>query len=194
MFMLINLPSKPNSTAVIVAPGGAFHALALDLEGTSVAKRLSKKGITVFVLQYQLVRENTAHQKSALMTLMMKNNTVELKAIYIRIIPLAMQDGFTALRYVRQHAEGYHPDRNKIGSIGFSAGRTVAMSVVYNADEESRPNFIVPIYASMGNVIGFAVPSAETPIFIAVAGDIRYIECIAPFSVLDRKCRSLRNN
>src|SRR5262245_48380860 len=42
-------PAKPNGTAVIIAPGGAFQALAFDLEGTEVAKRLNEKGITAFV-------------------------------------------------------------------------------------------------------------------------------------------------
>lgn len=165
------LPSKPNGTAIIVAPGGAFHALALDLEGTSIAKRLNEKGITVFVLKYRLVHDDTAHPERALMTFIMKNDTAELNTIYARIVPLAMQDGLTAVKYVRQHAADYHLERNKIGLMGFSAGGTVAMSVVYNAGEESRPNFIVPIYAALGNVIGTVVPTGNTPIFIAVASD-----------------------
>ena len=30
------MPANPNGTAVIIAPGGAFHVLAFDLEGTEV--------------------------------------------------------------------------------------------------------------------------------------------------------------
>ena len=45
------LPANPNGTAVIIAPGGAFHALAIDLEGVEVAKALNAKGITAFVLK-----------------------------------------------------------------------------------------------------------------------------------------------
>ncbi|HZJ59628.1 MAG TPA: hypothetical protein VFD24_05105, partial [Chitinophagaceae bacterium] len=35
------LPVKPNGTAVIIAPGGAFHALAVGHEGADVAKWLN---------------------------------------------------------------------------------------------------------------------------------------------------------
>src|SRR5258705_13298344 len=40
------LPAKPNGTAVIIAPGGAFHALAVGHEGADVAKWLNEKGVT----------------------------------------------------------------------------------------------------------------------------------------------------
>src|SRR4051812_23786651 len=63
------VPSKPNGTAIIVAPGGAFHALALDLEATPLGKRFNEKGITVFVLKYRLVHDDPAHPENALMTL-----------------------------------------------------------------------------------------------------------------------------
>ncbi len=36
-----------NGTAVIVAPGGAFHNLSYNNEGVDVAKWLNKKGVTV---------------------------------------------------------------------------------------------------------------------------------------------------
>src|SRR4051812_9674609 len=48
------VPSKPNGTAIIVAPGGAFHALALDIEAIPLAKKFNEKGITAFVLKYRL--------------------------------------------------------------------------------------------------------------------------------------------
>ena len=45
------------------------------------------------------------------------------------------------------------------------------MSVAYNATDGSRPNFVAPIYAYEGAIIGSNVPSAKTPIFIAAASD-----------------------
>src|SRR5436853_7286110 len=36
------LPAKPNGTSVIIAPGGAFHALAVGHEGADVAKWLNE--------------------------------------------------------------------------------------------------------------------------------------------------------
>ena len=84
---------------------------------------------------------------------------------------MAMQDGLTAVKYVRTHAAAYHIDSNKVGFMGFSAGGTVALSVVYNASDENRPDFIAPVYAYVEKAIGNNVPAAKTPIFIAVASD-----------------------
>jgi hypothetical protein len=48
-------PDKRNGTAVIICPGGAFFFLAMEHEGTAVARALNAKGITCFVLKYRLV-------------------------------------------------------------------------------------------------------------------------------------------
>jgi acetyl esterase/lipase len=55
--------------------------------------------------------------------------------------------------------------------MGFSAGGTLTMSVLYTADEASRPNFVAPIYAYERAILGSEVPTARTPIFLAAASD-----------------------
>lgn len=165
------VPANPNGTAVIIAPGGAFHVLAFDHEGTEVAKRLNAKGITAFVLKYRVVHNDPAHPENSIGTLMATKNFKKLDSLNAPVVPLAMQDGLTAVKYVRQHAAEYKIDPNKIGFMGFSAGGTVTMCVVYNATDESRPNFVAPIYAYEGAIIGSTVPSAKTPIFVAAASD-----------------------
>jgi lysophospholipase L1-like esterase len=55
--------------------------------------------------------------------------------------------------------------------MGFSAGGTLTMSVVYNATDSNRPNFVAPIYAYAGAIIGSEIPKTKTPMFVAVAGD-----------------------
>jgi len=164
-------PAKPNGTALIIAPGGAFHALALDVEATPIAQQLKEKGVTVFILKYRLVHDDPAFPENALMKIMARGDMKKLDSLYSRIIPLAMQDGLTAVKYVRDHANEYHLNTDKVGLMGFSSGGTVAMSVVYNATDETRPNFVAPIYAYEGGVIGSAVPAAKTPIFVAAASD-----------------------
>jgi len=169
--MIAYLPAKPNGTAIIIAPGGAFHALAFDLEGSEVARRLNEKGITAFVLKYRLVHQDPAHPENSIGTLMATKNFKRLDSLNAPLIPLALQDGLTAVKYVRQHAVQYKIDPNKIGFMGFSAGATLTMSVVYSAAAESRPNFVAPIYAYENAIIGSSVPSVKTPIFIAAASD-----------------------
>lgn len=164
-------PAKPNGTAVIIAPGGAFHALAIEHEGTAVAKWLNEKGVTAFVLKYRLVHDDPAHPENSIGNLMATKNFKKLDSLNAPVVPLAMQDGLTAVKYVREHATAYKIDPDKIGFMGFSAGGTVTMSVVYNATDADRPNFVAPIYAFAGAIIGSNVPKAKTPIFIAAATD-----------------------
>ncbi len=165
------MPANPNGIAVIIAPGGAFHALAFDLEGTEVAKRLTAKGITAFVLKYRVVHNDPAHPENSIGNLFATRNFKKLDSLNAPVVPLAMHDGLTAVKYVRQHAANYKIDPNKIGFMGFSAGGTVTMSVVYSATDEDRPNFVAPIYAYETAIIGSTVPSAKTPIFITAASD-----------------------
>ncbi len=165
------VPSNPNGIAVIIAPGGAFHYLVYDLEGTAVAKKLNEKGITAFVLKYRLVHEDPAHPYYNKM--METRNFKMLDSVSAPVIKLALQDALTAMKYVSQHAAEYKIDSNKIGFMGSSAGGTIAMSVAYNALEESRPNFVSVVYCA-NDIIGSKVPSVRTPIFIACASDDEY--------------------
>jgi len=165
------IPPKPNGTAIVIAPGGAFHALAFDLEGTNVAKWLNDRGVTAFVLKYRLGHDDPSHPENNFANLLAKGDFRKLDSINAVVVPLAMQDGLTAVKYVRDHAAQYKIDPNKIGFMGFSAGGTVTMSVAYNATNENRPNFLAPIYAYEKAIIGSTVPSAKTPIFIAAASD-----------------------
>ena len=119
------VPSNPNGIAVIIAPGGGFHYLVYELEGTAVAKKLNEKGITAFVLKYRLVHEDPAHPYYNKM--METKNFKMLDSVSAQVIKLALQDALTAIKYVRQHAAEYKIDSDKIGFMGSSAGGTIAM-------------------------------------------------------------------
>jgi hypothetical protein len=41
-------------TGIILCPGGAYHFLMVDKEGTDVARWLNQRGITAFVLKYRV--------------------------------------------------------------------------------------------------------------------------------------------
>src|SRR5579871_2689553 len=43
-----------NGTAAVICPGGGFMALSITSEGTDVAKYLTERGVTTFVLKYRL--------------------------------------------------------------------------------------------------------------------------------------------
>ncbi len=156
-------------TAVVVAPGGGFHFLNWDNEGTKVAKWLNSKGITAFVLKYRVAKSITDDPAKELSLQMadpeMLNNKIA------PIVKLAMEDGLAAIEYIRSNAVTYEVNPDQIGMMGFSAGATLTMSVAYNANKNNRPNFIAPIYAYEPAIIGSQLPQKKTPIFLAVAGD-----------------------
>jgi enterochelin esterase family protein len=162
-------PQNANGTAVVIAPGGAFHTLSINSEGIDVARWLNSKGVAAFVLKYRLARSFSDDPVRELMGKM--GNFKALDEENAPIVPLATADGLTAVQYVREHAKELNIDPQRIGFMGFSAGGTLTMSVVYTATDQNRPNFVAPIYAYENAILGSEVPKAKTPIFVAVAGD-----------------------
>src|SRR6185503_1318006 len=119
-------PSKANGTAVVICPGGAFFALSIDSEGFDVARWLNAKGVACFVLKYRLVECKTDDPTRELMT------RGKLDDVVAPLVKLAMGDGLAAIGHVRQHAQDYGVNPQRIGIMGFSAGGTVAASVAHN--------------------------------------------------------------
>jgi acetyl esterase/lipase len=159
-------PSKANGTALVICPGGAFHVLSIDTEGFDVAKWLTEKGVTCFVLKYRLVECKTDDPAAEVM-----QKGPKIQEDVKPIIKLAMTDGIAAMTYVRKHAAEYGVNPNRIGIMGFSAGGTVAASVVFNYSAESKPNFVAPIYLAYEWTIKSNVPSDAPPMFILAASD-----------------------
>ncbi|HEX2922165.1 MAG TPA: GDSL-type esterase/lipase family protein [Bacteroidales bacterium] len=167
---LLYYPGKNNisGTSVIIAPGGALQILSIDNEGVEVAKYLNENGIDAFVLKYSLV--HTINNPQTEVNDNFFKTDAKRDSMISVIIPYATKDGLSAIEYVRQNATEYGLNPNRIGFMGFSAGGTVTMSVVYNCNNENRPNFIAPIYPWIGEM-GNKVPQEKTPAFIVVAND-----------------------
>ena len=163
------LPSKEkaNGTAVVICPGGGFHILAWDLEGTEVAEWLNSIGVAAIVLKY---RVPTASLDPRWLTPVM--------------------DGQRALSVTRTRAAEWNIDPNRIGILGFSAGGHLAArcalgfaerkySAVDDADKAScRPDFAALIYAAYayddkaGQLAqGVTVPKDAPPLFFIHAYD-----------------------
>ena len=161
-------PSKANSTAVIVCPGGGFYILAIVHEGTDVAHWLNEKGVTVFILKYRLGHSLTDSPGQELSENMKKTDFGEK---IMPVIPLSIADGRAAIQYVRTHATEYGINPEQIGIMGFSAGGTVAASTAFNYTLENRPDFVAPIYAYMPPSLQGPVPADAPPLFVAAATD-----------------------
>ena len=161
-------PSVANGTAVIICPGGGFHALSINSEGIDVAKWLNTKGVTAFVLKYRLVPTGEDGTKE-MMEKMSKGKSLDDENM--PVIPLAIADGVAAVTYVRKHAAEFGISPSRIGLMGFSAGGTVTAGVVFNYTAESRPDFVAPVYAYMGAIKNPIVAQDAPPMFVVAASD-----------------------
>jgi len=133
--MFMHKPKGKNTgTAVIIAPGGSYHHLGLYNEGYTSAKWFSENGVTAFMLKY---RTN--------------------QSLYNE--PAMLQDIQRAIQLLRENAEEYEINPDKIGVIGFSAGGHLVTMAGEFAETHNelkklgietnvslRPDFCMPIY------------------------------------------------
>ena len=162
-------PRNANGTAVVICPGGAFHALSINSEGVDVAKWLVSKGVSAFVLKYRLVKSETDDPVTEVMA---KMGQEKFNQDSERIIPLAIADGLEAIKYLREHADKLNIDPGRIGIIGFSAGGTVATGAALQGKDSSRPDFVAPIYPYIPPSMRSAeVTDNAPPLFVLAASD-----------------------
>ncbi|HEX3166326.1 MAG TPA: dienelactone hydrolase family protein [Chitinophagaceae bacterium] len=169
---------KANGTAVIIAPGGGFHALSINSEGLDVAKWLVQKGVTCFVLKYRLVHVLSNDPTAEFAAKMGKK---EFDDDVSKVMPLVIADGRNAIAWVRKHAAEYKIESNKVGIMGFSAGGTLASSTLFGYTKENRPDFGAPIYPFFPSTMIGSVANDAPPIFIVTATDDGF--GLAPHSI-----------
>jgi acetyl esterase/lipase len=162
-------PKKELDTgaAVVIAPGGGYHILAWDLEGTEVAEWLNSIGVTGVVLKYRVPRRPGDPQD---------------------VPPVGpLQDAQRAVSMVRSHAAAWGIDPHRIGMLGFSAGGNLTVRTATRAERaytpvddvdkvSSRPDFQILIYpAYLANAEGplpwLRVTKETPPAFLAHAGN-----------------------
>jgi acetyl esterase/lipase len=126
---------KANGGAVLVCPGGGYHILAMDLEGTEVCERLNEMGFTAVLLKYRVPRRSGIEKHTA-----------------------PLQDAQRAMGLIRKKASELGIDANRIGVLGFSAGGHLAAALSTGPQERTyekvdeadvlnfKPNFTVLIY------------------------------------------------
>ena len=148
-------PATATGTGIVIAPGGAFVALAMDVEGTTLARWLQQRGIAAFVLTYRTIEKRGDGIPQ------MDQDTAGRYGI---------ADGIQALKVVRARAAewGVRPDR--IGISGFSAGAMVASATVLQSDSVARPAFAAVIYGGPFGVMP-PIPEHLPPLFLAWAQD-----------------------
>lgn len=170
---------RANGTAMVVAPGGAFHFLMLEHEGHAMARWLTGLGITVLVLKYRLLRtpDDDAQMLAFRADLHKRldkpgqTDTAPPGREFMRETrKLGEEDGRQAIRFARAHATELGIDPRRIGIAGYSAGGGVAMGAALRHDAPSRPDYAVAIYPAWRAEL-LPVPANAPPLFLAVSDD-----------------------
>ncbi|MBU2166221.1 MAG: alpha/beta hydrolase [Alphaproteobacteria bacterium] len=142
--MTIYRPKGRNTgAAMLVLPGGGFHAVAMDLEGTEICDWVVEQGMTCVVLKYRTPqvwpRENGVQRRPDVL--------------------LGLEDAQRAMGLLRQQAATWGIDPHRIGVIGFSAGAYLVTNMSNTvertypladaADRQSpRPDFAIVAYTA----------------------------------------------
>ena len=159
----------PNGTGLVILPGGGFHRVVPDLEGTEAVEFLNRIGVTVFVLSYRTKNspEESGWEKP-------------------------LQDSQRMMALIRSRAAQWGLDKNKIGLLGFSAGGQVAARLLSSNGKLAytpvddidttahRPDFALLIYPwgvydedKDGLIDGVSVSKSYPPTFIVHTDDDR---------------------
>ena len=134
------LVANGTGAAVVVAPGGGYGELNWDDEGTRVAARLNRMGVSAFVLKYRVPKRPDVSAGFGSAQLM---------------------DAQRAMGLVRAGAAGWSVNASRVGFLGFSAGGhlTAHISTTWAArayprvdaadDLPCRPDFSLLLYPWM---------------------------------------------
>ena len=110
---------KANGMAILCCPGGGYAHVCMDYEGTDWAPYYNEMGIAYAVLKYRMPKGD-------------------------RTIP--MGDAEHAILTLRDSAEVWNINPDKVGIMGFSAGGHLASTIATHAPKAVRPNFQILFY------------------------------------------------
>lgn len=188
MLTVYPAPEANNTgAAVLVFPGGGYHILAYDLEGTEVCEWLNSIGVTGVLVKYRVPRPKDSGREPPVGPLM---------------------DAQRAVALVRSQAKELAIQPDRIGVLGFSAGGNLAARVSTNYEKRAyktfdkvgevscRPDFsilIYPAYLSAADdgllAENVSVNKDTPPMFLTMAFDDR----VGPENIL-RMGISLKRN
>lgn len=108
-------PARPNGAAVLIMPGGGYQWVVVDKEGHEMARWLSRRGVTAFVLFYRLAIDGWAAGPD-----------------------VAVTDARRALEIVRRES-------SRVCAMGFSAGGHVCAELLTRFPEMAAAALIYPV-------------------------------------------------
>lgn len=124
--------------AILVIPGGGYHCVCADREGYPIAEAFLPYGFDAFVLHYSIEKE--------------------------RVFPAQLIEASAAMKYIKDNADKFGIDPEKIFAVGFSAGGHLcgALATMWHLPE---------IYKELPMEYGYNKPAGVMMIYPVVSGD-----------------------
>ena len=168
-----------NGCAIVLCPGGAMRWLSWESDVVKMASFLNEHGIAAIGLRYHLNKGGGQMPQGGQMPPMVDvthpDRFPQADANPMHnpqgdsIIRLAALDANAAIRMVREHADEWHINKDKIGYLGFSAGGGVAIAATMSATAIERPNFLCTNYGP--SLMPVTVPADAPPLLIMTRAD-----------------------
>ena len=126
--------------AILVIPGGGYGCVCSDREGEPIAHAFMARGYNAFVLHYSVINNNDN-----------------------KAFPAQLIEASKAIKYIKDNAEEFGHDINKVFVTGFSAGGHLCAStgILWNLPE---------IYEAIDMPYGYNKPCGIMPIYPVING------------------------
>lgn len=151
--------------AILVIPGGGYHEVCSQREGEPIAHAFMPYGYNAFVLHYSVCRKP---------------------------FPIQLIQASRAIKHIRDNAERYNIDPEKVFAVGFSAGGhlTATLGTMWHMDE---------IYKAIDMPYGYNKPDGVMLIYPVISSKYHEVSfknllmCEDGFSEKAAEC-SIENN
>ncbi|MBR5309251.1 MAG: alpha/beta hydrolase [Clostridia bacterium] len=129
--------------AILVIPGGGYGSVCDNREGEPIAHAFMARGYNAFVLHYSVISNSTG-----------------------KVFPAQLIEASKSIKYIKDNAEEFGHDPNKVFVTGFSAGGHLCAStgILWNLPEiyeaidmpygYNKPAGIMPVYPVINNHTG----------------------------------------
>ena len=166
-----------NGCAIVLCPGGAMRWLSWESDVVKMASFLNERGIAAIGLRYHLRKAPMPQgmQMPPMVDVTHPERFPKADANPLHdtvgdsILSLAAEDAKAAIRMVREHADAWHINKDKIGFLGFSAGGGVAIAATMSANTMERPNFLCTNFGP--SLMPVTVPTDAPPLLIMSRAD-----------------------
>lgn len=126
---------------MLVIPGGGYSQVCSDREGEPIAMAFQSYGMNCFVLHYSVRSESDA------------------------VFPQQLIEASLAMKYIKEHADRYHINPDRVFTVGFSAGGHLAgsLGILWHLPEVTAAIGTEGINRPKGMLLCYAVLTMNFP-------------------------------